>query len=246
MVVGSTVVGALVGRRVRHQSETLSEPYGVVQGAMLGVVGLILAFGLSLALSRYEDRRATIVQEANAIGTTYLRAQTLQEPVRTESLDLLRSYTESAIKLADSVPGSDDAGAAAEEEDGLQRKLWALAGDALDQEPQASAPRLYVESLNEMIDMQTARTAALNNRVPSEILWLELIGASIGLGLLSAYLALIGRGLLGVLLASVVIAFMIFITADLDRPTRGLITVPDTVLTDELEAMQAPPAAGPP
>ncbi len=80
IVLGATALGAFLGRRVRHLSESLSEPFGVLQAALLGVVGLILAFGLSLAVSRYEDRRAAIVDEANAIGTTYLRAQTLSEP----------------------------------------------------------------------------------------------------------------------------------------------------------------------
>jgi hypothetical protein len=243
LVVGSTALGALVGRRVRHQSEALTEPIGVLQGAMLGVVGLILAFGLSLAVSRYEDRRATIVQETNAIGTTYLRAQTLPEPIRTRSLDLLVEYTEAAIQFADNVPGSDEELAAAANEGEVQRQLWTLAGEALEEDPQGSAPRLYVETLNEMIDSQTVRTAALSNRVPSEILWLELVAAAIALGLLAAYLALVGRGLTGVLIASLVVSFLLFVAADLDRPTRGPITVPDTALTQELESMKMGPAA---
>ena len=81
---------------MRHLSETLTEPFGVLQAAMLGVVGLILAFGLSLALSRYEDRRATVVDEANAIDTTHLRAQTLSEPIRSRSLELLVDYIQQA------------------------------------------------------------------------------------------------------------------------------------------------------
>ncbi len=89
LVLGATVVGALIGKRVSHMSETLSEPLGVLQGALLGVVGLIMAFGLSLAVSRYETRRTAIVDEANAIGTTYLRAQTLPEPEREQSMELL-------------------------------------------------------------------------------------------------------------------------------------------------------------
>jgi hypothetical protein len=245
-ILGATALGAYVGHRVRHLSETLTEPFGVLQAAMLGVVGLILAFGLSLALSRYEDRRATIVEEANAIGTTYLRAQTLSEPIRSRSLELLTAYTESAVRLADHLPGSPEQLEAAEREELLQRRLWALAGEALDQEPLASAPRLYVETLNEMIDAQTVRVAALNNRVPSEILWFELVGASIALGLLAAYLALVGRGLVGVLIAAAVVAFLLFLTADLDRPTRGPIQVPDTPLTEQLESMMLPPAAAGP
>lgn len=245
-VLGATALGAFIGSRVRHLSETLTEPFGVLQAAMLGVVGLILAFGLSLALSRYEDRRATIVEEANAIGTTYLRAQTLPEPIRSRSLQLLTEYTESAISLAEHVPGSAEEIAAAEKEERLQRRLWALAGEALDAAPEAGAPRLYVETLNEMIDSQTVRIAALNNQVPSEILWLELIGASIALGLLGAYLSLVGRGVAGVMLAAVPVAFLLFITADLDRPTRGPIKVPDAPLTKQLDSMRPPPAAAGP
>ena len=72
--------GLLIGRRLRQRHEVLREPFGVLQAALLGVVGLILAFGLSLAVGRYEDRAASVVSEANAIGTTYLRAQLLAEP----------------------------------------------------------------------------------------------------------------------------------------------------------------------
>jgi hypothetical protein len=119
-----------------------------------------------------------VVQEANAIGTTYLRAQTLSEPVRTDSLDLLRSYADTSIRLSDSVPGSPAAEAAVADGHELQRDLWSLAGQALDTAPTASAPRLYVESLNQMIDMRTVRVGGLNNRVPAAVLAVELVGAA--------------------------------------------------------------------
>jgi hypothetical protein len=154
VVLGATALGVFLGRRVRHLSDDLKEPFGVLQGALLGVVGLILAFGLSLAVTRYEDRRASVVEEA-----------------------------------------------AADREELLQRRLWALAGQAIDTEPVASAPRLYIETLNEMIDAQGVRVAALSNQVP---------------------------------------------IADLDRPTRGMIRVPDTALRNQLASMQLPPAAQPP
>ena len=80
IVAGVTIGGVVLGRYMREHSETLKEPFGVMQAALLGLVGLILAFGLSLAVGRYEDRRAAAVSEANAIGTTYLRAQLLAEP----------------------------------------------------------------------------------------------------------------------------------------------------------------------
>ena len=75
---------------------------------------------------------------------------------------------------------------------------------------------------------------------------LEVLGAALALGLLGAYLAIVGRGVLAVSLASVLVAFLLLVTADLDRPTRGMIQVPDTVLRDELASMAQPPAAAAP
>lgn len=246
IVLGATALGVFLGRRVRHLSDDLKEPFGVLQGALLGVVGLILAFGLSLAVSRYENRRATAVEEANTIGTTYLRAQTLPEPIRTRSLTLLVSYTESALRLSDTVPGSSEAKAAAVTEEHLQRELWGLGGQALDTAPVASAPRLYIETLNEMIDAQAVRVAALNNQVPIAVLTLEVLGAALALGLLAAYLAILGRGVVAVALASLLVSFLLLVIADLDRPTRGMIRVPDTALRSQLASMRPPPAAAAP
>jgi hypothetical protein len=246
VILGATALGVFLGQRVRHLSDTLKEPFGVLQGALLGVVGLLLAFGLSLAVSRYEDRRSNIVSEANAIGTTYLRAQTLPEPIRGRSLDLLTGYTRVAIRLSDEVPGSDEARDARAQEERIERRLWSLAGQALDVAPTASAPRLYVETLNEMIDGENARIAALGNRVPTAVLVLEVLGSALALGLLAAYLAIVGRGVLAVTLASALVAFLLLVTADLDRPTRGLITIPDTALTNQLASMMEPPAAAAP
>jgi len=243
VVLGATALGVFLGHRVRHLSEDLKDPFGVLQAALLGVVGLLLAFGLSLAVSRYEDRRENVVTEATAIGTTHLRAQTLAEPVRSRSLDLLADYAENAIRISDEVPGSTAADAARAREELIERELWSLAGQALDRAPLASAPRLYVESLNETFDAETARVAALGNRVPTAVLVLEVIGAALALGLLAAYLAIVGRGVLAVSLASVLVAFLLLVTADLDRPTRGMIQVPDTVLKDELASMKQRPAA---
>ena len=100
------------------------------------------------------------------------------------------------------MPGSTAAKRAIAAESALQRRLWRLAGQALDAQPTQSAPRLYVESLNEMIDMQTTRVSALNNRVPSAILLVEVIGAAMALGLLALYLAMLSRGVVTVLLAA--------------------------------------------
>ena len=245
-VLGATALGVFLGRRVRHLSDTLKEPFGVLQAALLGVVGLILAFGLSLAVTRYENRRDAVVDEANTIGTTYLRAQTLPEPMRSKSLTVLRAYTDSAVRLTNYVPESDQELAVIDHEDELQRRLWALNGQALALQPVQSAPRLYEETLNEMIDAQATRVAGLANRVPNAVLFLEVLGAALALGLLAAYLAIVGRGVLAVSLAAVLVTGLLFVICDLDRPTRGPIQVPDTALRSVLEEMQPPPAASAP
>ena len=250
LVIGAALVatgiGYLAGRSLRRRTDDLHEPVGVVQTALLGFVGLILAFGLALAVGRYETRRASVVEEANAIGTTYLRAQTLAEPMRRRSLELLTAYTDTSIRLADAVPSSSAAKEALADGQRLQRELWALAGRSLAHAPTASAPRLYVETLNHMIDQQTVRKAALNNRVPPAVLWFELASAMLALALLAFYLALLERSVWTVLLAAALVGCLLLITFDLDRPRRGLITVPATPLTDLRASMNLPPAASAP
>ena len=242
VVVGTTVLGLVVGRALRDRSEHLHQALGVLQGALLGLVALVLAFGLALAVGRYEARRAAVVDEANAIGTTYLRAQMLTEPVRTQSLERLRRYTDASIRLSASVPSSEAAESAIAEGQRLQRELWSLAGESVAASPVETAPRLYVETLNEMIDMQTTRVAALGNRVPGAVLALEVVGAAVALGLLALYLSLLGRGVTPVLLAAGLVTLLLLVTFDLDRPTRGLIKVPDTPLVSLRASMELPPA----
>ena len=246
VIFGATCLGLFLGRYVRHRAEHLREPLGVLQSALLGLVGLVLAFGLALAVGRYESRRAAVVDDANDIGTTYLRAQTLPEPIRTRSLRLLVRYTDTSIRLSQAVPMSDRARQTIADGEKIQRQLWGLAGQALAEAPIASAPRLYVETLNTMIDQQTVRVAALNNRVPGPVLAVEVIFAAAALGLLGFYLAILGRGVLPVLLAAALVCILLLVTFDLDRPTRGLIKVPATPLTSLRASMELPPAAAAP
>jgi len=243
VIGGATAVGIALGRYLRQHEAKLREPFGVLQGALLGVVGLILAFGLSLAVGRYEDRRAATVGEANAIGTSFLRAQLIAEPARKQSLRLFPHYTDLAIQVSKEVPGSSGMRRTTAAEGVLQRRLWNLGGRSIAAAPLASAPRLYVDSLNETFDAQTARLSALNNRVPGAVLALEVIGAAIAIGLLSLHIAVLGRGLIAMLAAAALVTLLLLVTFDLDRPTRGLIKVPDTPLVAARASMALPPAA---
>ena len=140
IMFGATVIGLVAGRSLSRHADTLREPFGVVQGALLTLVGLLLAFSLAMAVSRYDSRRAAVVDDANTIGTAYLRAQTLREPVRSLSLPLFVEYTDASLRLSGSVPGSSDAKRAIAAESVLQRRLWKLAGRALSVQPTQSAP----------------------------------------------------------------------------------------------------------
>jgi hypothetical protein len=245
IIGGVAAAGLAAGRLIRARSDSHRESVGVVQGALLGFVGLLLAFGLTMAVGRYDNRRALVVQEANDIGTTYLRAQLLDEPARSTSLELLRRYADEAVDLTGQVPDSARYRADLATMADIQRDLWAAASDAVDADPVGSAPRLYVESLNAMIDSNAARAASLVNRVPPTIMVLTVFGSAVALGLLSLYLALIGRGAITAGAAALVIILIVFISFDLDRPERGFITVPAGPLLDVQASMDEPPAATP-
>jgi hypothetical protein len=131
-----------------------------VHETLLGLVGLLLAFGMTMAVGRYDTRRSLVVQESNDIGTTFLRAQMLAEPSRATSLALLEEYADTAVDLADEVPDTERFDDDVERIAGLHRELWAAAGDALRAEPSGTAPRLYIETLNSMIDTHNDRVTS--------------------------------------------------------------------------------------
>lgn len=242
IVIGATVVGHLAGRSVRTRSKRLREPFGVIQAAMLGFMALVVAFGLSLAVGRYENRRAAVVDEANTLGTAYRLAQTIAEPNRTSSLDLLRQLTDVRIEIAETVPGSPEQSDAIARSGQVQRALWDQAGQTVTKEPTPTGPRLYVESLNATFEAQSTRIYGLGNRVPTPVLLLEILGAAIALGLLALHLGTLGRGPTIAMLAALLVGSTLFITFDLDRPVRGLINVPADPLTNLRASMADAPA----
>ena len=133
ILFGATFLGLVTGRSLRRHSETLREPFGVVQGALLTLVGLILAFGLAMAVTRFDARRIAVVDDANAIGTAYLRAQTLQEPIRSESLQLYLRYADASLGISHSVPEARPRSARSQPSrwcsvvsGGLRARLWLL------------------------------------------------------------------------------------------------------------------------
>ncbi len=242
IVAGTTVGGIALGRRLESAHDEIRQPVGAVQAALLGFVGLLLAFGLTMAVGRYDSRRAAVVVEANAIGTAFLRSETIAEPQRSESIALLRTYVSGRIRLAHLVVETSTFDREVDASSELQRSLWKLAGQALVASPDGTAVRLYVDSLNTMFDAGSSREAAYHDRIPDSVAYLQIGGSALALGVLGLYLATLGRRVLTAMLASVLVVLILLVAFDLDRPQRGLITVPSRALVALQQSMQQEPA----
>ena len=202
---------------------------GAIVAAGLGLLAFLLAFTFGMAASRFDTRRGLVLDEANAIGTTYLRAALLPEPHRTEIRTLLRDYVDlrlEAVQPGMSVP-------ARERSEELQSRLWAQAVVVAEKQP-TPITGLFIQSLNEVIDLHAKRvTMGLRNRIPLTI-WVALYSTAIlamaGVGYYSG-LSSTTRSLATLALA---IAFsgILCLIADLDRPQEGLLEVSQQAMVD--------------
>ena len=139
-------------------------------GASLGLLALLLAFTFGLAASRFETRRQVFLDEVNAIGTAYLRAALLAETDRTDARRLLREYVD--VRLEGVRSGKVKEAIRRSEE--LQASLWAKAVALGQKSPTSIVIGLFIQSINEVIDLHTKRVAAgLRSRIPN-IIWLVL------------------------------------------------------------------------
>jgi hypothetical protein len=235
----STEIGFLLGRRAAPKtSDHARSQVGTIQAALLGLLALLLGFTFAMAMSRFDARKQLVLDEANAIGTTFLRAQLLPEPQRREISDLLRRYVN--VRLDFYAAGTDDdkLDAASQATAKLQTQLWSIGAALGEKDPRAVTYGLFLQSLNEVIDLHNKRLTALENHVPEIILILlffvamvatALIGYGCGLGEV--------RNFFVTLVASVLIAAVIFVIIDLDRPRRGLIRVSQDRLVELRDSM---------
>jgi hypothetical protein len=223
-----------IGRRfgllaARRKPENIS----TIEGAILGLLALLIAFTFSMALSLFEVRRDALLNEANAIGTTALRARLLPAPHNAESLKLLREYIQIRLDLARSTPSLPETTAAITRSNTIQEALWQQV-KAVAAKDNAMVPTgLFVQSLNEMIDDQEKRLSAVVNRVPNIIL-IALYGIAIFAGAFSGYASglEVQRARLPIYAMAVLVAAMILLIQDLDRPSAGFIKLNQQPLMD--------------
>jgi hypothetical protein len=239
VIIGAAVIGVRFGRGMRVRLTQFKEPIAVVQTTLLGFVGLLLAFGLSMGVGRYDERRVSVIDEANAIGTAYLRSLSLPDEVREPTRQRLRAYVEVRVAINDRIPGERKYEVARLSAQRINDELWALAIRALEIDPVGSGTRLYVEALNHQIDMEAARAGALNNRIPGPVLTVQIIGSIAAVAMFGLYIGLLGRSFATVLTAAVVIVLILLVIVDLDRPVRGVISTPNAPLVEQRDLMRA-------
>jgi hypothetical protein len=228
-------IGVLLRRRAPVPA---GDDQGYVLSAALGLLALLIGFTFSLALSRYELRRDLVVQEANAIGTTYLRAQLAPEPYRAQIETLMRRYVDARLALADA--GEDAGGIArAEAEAGaLQQDLWTATVAALPHIQPAPAGALLVTTANDTIDLASTRKAALADRLPGSVIFALVGYAVISAGLLGHATAAGRRpAQVGAAVLFALLALAITLVLDLDRPRLGSIVVSQQPLIDAKAAL---------
>lgn len=230
VVLVTLALAGLLGAWVRRRQDRKSPDShgnedggmeGYVVSASLALLGLLLGFTFSLAVDRFETRRALVLQEANAIGTAYLRSQALTEPHRSRMSKVLFDYTSNRIALATAARA--DQPRLLEANDRLLTDLWSAtlaANDTIQNSPFTVA---FLSPINEVIDLDASRKAARRVRVPSEVFLVLWIYIAVTAGILGyARTRARGRRMAGVLSVLVTMAFMLIL--DIDRPRDGGIT----------------------
>jgi hypothetical protein len=223
--------------RKTHAAYEHEHPVGAMVASVLGLVALVLGFTFSLVAARFDSRRMGVLEEANAIGTTYLRTSFLPESQQVESVRLLREYVDQRIKAVQEPEGAGQAIARSEV---LHTSLWAQADSAAKRTPDSIMTGLYIQSLNEVIDLHATRLLALRSRVPL-VLWFALCFlATLGMAAVGYQSALAATRRSPAMLA-LVLAFSIvlYLIADLDRSQEGLLRVSQQPMYDLQKSMQA-------
>jgi hypothetical protein len=242
--VVSTALGLLAmegGFRLGKNSQSLlpmekEGPVGAMVGSMLGLLAIILAFTFNLGASRFDTRRLAVLEEANAIGTTYLRARLLPEPNQSIICNLLKEYVNVRIRMVQDGTIPDGLKTTAL----LHEKLWQQVIIVTNNSSSPFMAGLFMQSLNQVIDMHGKRVfVGLHNRIPFTI-WmalivLELIGM-VGMGY-QAGLSATRRSPMMLLLA-IAFSSILFLIVDLDRSQEGFLRVSQQALVDLQQLFQ--------
>jgi hypothetical protein len=236
-ILAGSEVGRRLGLRIGARS---GENVSTLESAILGLLALMIGFTFAMALTRFEGRRDAVLNEANAIGTTALRARLLPAPYNEEVLKLLREYVHIRLDITRRIPSLTELNAAIVRSNDIHEAIWQQAA-ALIAKNHAMVPTgLFIQALNEMIDNQGKRLAALRNRVPNIVLIALYAVATIAsafagyAGGLEAKAPRLPTYIMGLLVSAVIVLIL-----DLDRPNAGFIQVSQQPMIDTAASIDA-------
>lgn len=220
--------------RKAHVPDEREQVAGAMVASILGLVALVLGFTFSLAASRFDARRRSVLDEANAIGTTWLRTRFLPQPEQSESARLLREYVNVRLRGVE----SHDMAMAIKRSNELHVLLWGHAVTVTEKADTISTG-LYIQSLNEVIDLHETRLHDGRSRIPV-VLWAALYFlATLGVSSVGYQAGLTTQQRSPTALALILsFACVLYLITDLDRSQQGLLRVSQKPLLDLQESMK--------
>jgi hypothetical protein len=237
VLAAAAELGAWGGRYFRG-SANKGEDMGTLAGSALGLLALLLAFSFSLALSRYEVRRALVLDEANAIGSTANFALMLPEPAKSSVLGMLRDY--GAVRIGLGVPYDP----AKLERDvakslDLHAKLWQQAVAVSAMAPQSRPASQFAAALDELIKIHEKRLMGLRYHVPNAVIVMLFAVAFVAMVFTGYQVGLLETRLREAsLVMAATVGVVIVMVVDLDQPSRGLIEVSPQALVDVMQGIR--------
>ena len=222
----------------RRNPDVPSGDSGGTQGAILGLLGLLLGFTFAMAVGRYDTRHTLVVDEANSIGTTWLRTDLLPPAPRDAARTLLKEYVELKAKAVSTPDLTPEMAAIREGITGIHRGLWAIATKAAADSP-TPITASFITTLNETIDFDSSNLIALRNRVPGAVWLLLLFVASSGSWVSGYGCGLAGlRSTFGQIIFPILIGVVITLISDIDRPQVGVIGINHDPMDNLLESLR--------
>jgi hypothetical protein len=234
-VVGAHEIGYWLGSLTRSADESLDRQVALVRTSTAALVAFLIGFAFSGAASRFIDRQDLIVREANALGTAYLRADTIAEPQRGELKAALKEYTADRLTLL-SREGRDQIEPLLAKVSGLHERMWRSSIKATQDNARLMA--VILPPINEVINLNSVHVAMARRHLPLPIMAVLLGTAAIGVAMIGFGNGRVGRRFS--VLDSVygaVLALALWITIDLDYPSIGLIRVSNLPVVETLATM---------
>jgi hypothetical protein len=201
--------------------ESTFEDFKLILGATLTLLGLIIGFTFSMAVSRYDQRKNLEEQEANAIGTEYVRADLLPAVSAARVHTLLKSYLDQRI-LCYTTSNAQLLGQIDAQTAQLQKEMWSAVVEPVSEQPTPVAA-FVAQGMNDVLNSQGYTQAAWWNRIPV-LAWILLITIGIFCNVLTGYVAQ-NRSAFLLWILPIVLAISLFLIADIDSPRHGVILV---------------------